>query len=196
MTRRLIIGVSLATGIALLVYYSAYWLSTQPVWTYSNASIIEQKGIPATNKRIIDLMHTKGRALAPDYKEVVCTEFVIEVIGNVSPLTKREMDAVNIITSGALVSLVSAGEPVSRGVQHALVTSGKGIIVAEAEDVVPGDFVQFWNIFHDKAYGHCGVVYDVNPGRSLTVYSSHPITEGFGIQKFLWPDKVYFVRLK
>jgi hypothetical protein len=68
--------------------------------------------------------------------------------------------------------------------------------IKESTDALPGDFVQFWNVFKGQAYGHCGIVLDIQPNKTITLYSSHPLTGGYGKQAYLWPDKIYFVRLK
>jgi hypothetical protein len=93
------------------------------------------------------------------------------------------------------VSLVENETDIAKGVQNALVSSGKGTAISLVE-VKPGDFVQFWSVTGGKAYGHCGIVSSISPEESITVYSSHPLTNGYGIQKFIWPDYTYFVRLK
>ncbi|NUQ22986.1 MAG: hypothetical protein HUU34_03470 [Saprospiraceae bacterium] len=77
-----------------------------------------------------------------------------------------------------------------------IIKGGKGIEIDKFKDVKPGDFVQFWNLFKDKEYGHCGIVLEIVPNESITVYSSHPVTNGYGKHKFLWPDKIYFARLE
>ena len=63
------------------------------------------------------------------------------------------------------------------------------------ETILFGDFVQFWNAYLGIPYGHCGVVFAVEPYKSLTIYLSLPVTGGYGKQKYLWPDHVFFVRL-
>jgi hypothetical protein len=83
-----------------------------------------------------------------------------------------------------------------KGVQTALVKNNKGIEIQDSTDVMPGDFVQFWNGFGGSSYGHCGIVSEIRPGESITLYSSHPITDGFGVQKFLWPSRLFVVRLR
>jgi hypothetical protein len=95
-----------------------------------------------------------------------------------------------------LDSLLQTESPIIKGVQTGLTLKNKGIQIDNSNEVMPGDFVQFWNQHNNKEYGNCGVVLEVEPNESLTIYSSHPMTDGYGKQKFLWPDKVYFVRLK
>jgi hypothetical protein len=100
------------------------------------------------------------------------------------------------VTNDDLKDLVDSEAEVIKGVQYALTHNQKGVAILNNAAVMPGDFVQFWNIYNRRAYGHCGIVMAIEPDETLTVYSSHPLTNGFGKQKFLWPDKVFFVRLK
>lgn len=174
-----------------------YWINTQPVWISEKRP--ENKVLteaPKKNIQIINLIEARGKELAPSYKRVVCTEFVINVIDQFGPLSKSEKNAIRILTPKNLDSLVHAESSIIKGVQTALMLENKGIQIDNINEVMPGDFVQFWNQYNKKEYGHCGVVLEVTPNESLIVYSSHPMTDGYGKQKFLWPDKVYFVRLK
>lgn len=174
-----------------------YWTQTQPVWIDSGrADSGARPGLPLRNLRVIELLEQNGNSLAPGYDEVVCTEFVIKAILPFTALSREDKERIRIITSEDLVPLIENDSPSIKGVQTALTLSNKGGEITNALDVLPGDFVQFWNLYDGKAYGHCGVVSDIDPGQSLTLYSSHPLTRGYGKQVFLWPDKVYFVRLK
>jgi hypothetical protein len=121
---------------------------------------------------------------------------VIKVIDKVKPLTRTEKNDIRIITDSQLDSLVEADSPIIKGVQTALLRNNKGIEVKDNSEVLPGDFVQFWKVFQGRAYGHCGIVLDIEPNKTLTLYSSHPFTGGYGTQEYLWPEKTYFVRLK
>lgn len=182
-------------GIILIAF--VFWFNTQPVWPVSKElSSEELEALPLTNKDVLNFIHQEGPSLAPTYESVVCTEFVIKVIDEFSPLTKIEKNDIRILTDSELDILVEADSPVIKGVQTALIKSKKGLEIKNAESVLPGDFVQFWNVFQGKAHGHCGVVLDIEPDKTLTLYSSHPSTNGYGTQKYLWPEKVYFVRLK
>lgn len=100
-----------------------------------------------------------------------------------------------IITDKNLVELIENDSACIKGLQTALLLNNKGIAIEQVANVLPGDFVQFWNIYGNKAYGHCGIVHTIKPGKSITVYSSHPVTQGYGIQKFSWPDKAFFGRM-
>jgi len=183
--------------IAGIFIFASYWINTQPVWIVDNEidnNALEK--LPLKNKRIVELIEVNGKDIAPNYKDVACTEFVIRVIDNFDPLTRGEKDDIRIITNKQLDSLINNESPIIRGVQTALLNGDKGIRIDKIEDIKPGDFVQFWNLYEGKEYGHCGVVFDINPNKTITLYSSHPLTDGYGKQAYLWPDKLYAVRLK
>ena len=174
-----------------------FWYNTQPVWvvrTEVDREVLDK--LPEKNKQLIELVEAKGWELAPTYRVAVCTEFVIKAINNLDTLSKTEKNDIRIITTDALDSLIDADAPVIKGVQTALLKSGKGTEIKELKDVLPGDLVQFWNVFQGKGYGHCGIVLGINPNKTITLYSSHPITGGYGKQAYLWPEKIYFARLK
>ena len=173
-----------------------YWINTQPVWVFNNPiEPVLLKTLPPKNKKIIELLEDKGAAFAPGYKEAVCTEFIISIIEEFDPLTNHEKNDIRIITTKDVGHLIQNDAAVIRGIQAALTYQGKGTVIKEHE-VLPGDFVQFWNIYQGKEYGHCGIVLDINLHKTISLYSSHPLTDGFGKQMYLWPDKLYFVRLK
>jgi hypothetical protein len=178
------------------VYFASYWINTQPVWILNSDAIHEFEGMPARNKQIIKFVEENGEALAPDYKQVVCTEFVIKVIEEFVPLITSEENKIRIITDEDIPAMLVKESPVIKGVHTSLVQANKGVEILQPEDVKPGDFVQFWNSYLGIPYGHCGVVFSVEPYKSIAVYSSHPVTGGYGKQKFLWPDHIFFVRLK
>ena len=195
MKRGIIIG--LIVSLTLVVTFGVFWFNTQPVWVVDKK--IEKEvldRLPIKNKKIIEFIEVKGPELAPTYKAAVCTEFVIKVINNLDPLTKTEKNDIRIMTNAELDSLIEAESPIIKGVQTALVKGGKGIEIKESMNVLPGDFVQFWNVFQGKGYGHCGIVLNIDPNKTITLYSSHPFTGGYGKQEYLWPEKIYFVRLK
>jgi len=157
--------------------------------------ITSLQAIPEKNQQILRLIKRKGASFAPTYESAVCTEFLIKVIVPFTPLSKSEMNAIRILTKEPLSTLIEKDAPVIKGVQTALEKSGKGIRIDIVENVKPGDFVQFWNSWFGYPWGHCGVVVSLVPHKSITMYSSHPNTNGFGKQTFLWPEKTYFVRL-
>jgi len=180
-----------------LFLFANYWTNTQPIGIVDER--IDDKflvKIPDKNRQIIQFIETSGKRLAPSYDEAVCTEFVIKVIDNFGPLTKKEKNNIRIITQEKIKDLINDNSPTIKGVQTALVQGDKGMEIGKIAGVKPGDFVQFWNVYNGKEYGHCGIVMNISPNESLTLYSSHPLTNGYGKQKFLWPDKLFFVRLK
>jgi hypothetical protein len=195
--KKVIILTCSALALVGMFFFASYWFNTQPVWvTDTKLERDALNDLPVKNKKIIELIEASGALIAPSYEAAVCTEFVIHVIDSLDTLTKKEKNDIRIITNEELNNLIAIESPLIKGVQTALVGSNKGIEVDKMENVKPGDFVQFWNVYQGKAYGHCGVVLNINPNRTLTLYSSHPFTNGYGKQKFWWPDKMYFVRLQ
>jgi hypothetical protein len=190
----LLIVIFLSLGAGL--YYGSYWVNTQPIQILNASAGGDSQNIPERNKQIIEFVEANGEVLAPDYKQVVCTEFVIRVIEKFRSLTTSEKNKIRIITDEDIPALVMNESPIIKGVHTSLIEAGKGIEVIQPEDVKPGDFVQFWNSYLGIQYGHCGVVFSVEPYKRIAIYSSHPATGGYGKQKFLWPDHIFFVRLR
>jgi hypothetical protein len=186
--------------VGIIVAFAAYgtwrWLSIQP----SHAEVVPYRpvaspSIPEKNQKLLAYIEANGRTVAPDYHEVVCTEFVIKVLDAFEPLTKQEKKDIRIITEDDLTELINADAAIIKGVQTALVKAGKGVVIDDPDKVLPGDLVQFWDTFYGGAWGHCGVVSQIEPNKTITLHSSHPFTGGYGIQTFNWPEKVFFVRL-
>jgi hypothetical protein len=197
MFNRIIILVISIAAIAALGVFVRYWVSIKPIWIVDGKveeSVLEK--LPPSNRDIIAFIEDSGRHIAPNYEDIVCTEFVTAVLDKFASLTVEEKRAIAIITEDDLGFLVANDSPIIRGVQRALSINNKGIALVNPEEVKPGDFVQFWNEYRGKQHGHCGVVLAVNPNKTLTVFSSHSLTKGYGKQMYLWPDKVYFTRLK
>lgn len=189
----------LFTGLIVLaapgIFFAWYWISTQPIQVLGADAISDVEDIPVRNKQILQFIEAKGKTLAPNYEQVVCTEFVIKVIEEFTSLTASEENKIRIITSEDIGSLLARQAPVIKGVHTSLIQANKGVNV-QPDDVKPGDFVQFWNSYFGKPYGHCGVVLDIDPYKTISIYSSHPVTGGYGKQKYWWPRQVYFVRLQ
>jgi hypothetical protein len=197
MKRKLLLVLTSGIIIVGLIFFGNYWINTQPIWLVNSKvdyKILDK--VPVKNKEVIYFIEANGRKIAPGYDAVVCTEFVIKIIDAFEPLTKEEKNLIRILTKEELGNLIRNDSSVIKGVQIALTKSNKGVEIPNSADVRPGDFVQFWNIYQGKEYGHCGIILDIDPNYSLTLYSSHPITDGYGKQMYLWPDKAYFVRLK
>ena len=184
--------------IGLTAFEAWRWKSIEPSTPAASVPIKTAKAppLPEKNKKILAYVEANGRTVAPEYHAVVCTEFLINVLDKFEPLTKKEKRDIRIITDEDLSDLIEKDAPIIKGVQTALVNSGKGIVIEDPADVLPGDLVQFWDTFYGGAWGHCGIVAQLEPTESLTLHSSHPFTSGYGIQQFEWPDKAFFVRLR
>jgi len=191
-----ILGIAvLSISLITFVVFSNYWVNTQPVGLMTGTQV-DLQSLPQKNRQIIQFVESNGRRIAPDYDEVVCTEFVIAVLNRFTHLTAVQKRNIRVITEDDLKTQVENDSPATKGEHTALAGNGSGMMITSSHDVRPGDFVQFWNIYQGKVYGHCGIVIDIQPNESIGLYSSHPMTNGFGKQKFLWPDKIYFVRLR
>lgn len=196
MMKRWLLLILIVSLIGAGLYFASYWIHTQPIQILNAHTVHDSEGMPTRNKQIIEFVEANGGALAPDYRQVVCTEFVIKVIENFVPLTTSEANKIRIITDEDIPTLLMKESPVIKGVHTSLIQANKGVEVIHPEDVKPGDFVQFWNSYLGIPYGHCGVVFSVESYKAISIYSSHPVTGGYGKQKFLWPDQIFFVRLK
>jgi hypothetical protein len=196
--KRIFITIMVGLTLTVIGLSCNYWINTQPVWVSKSKTVDKDLLLktPEKNVQIVNFIETHGQELAPNYEGAVCTEFVIKVINQFDNLSLNEKNTIRIITSKKLDSLILTDSPVIKGVQTALTKGKKGVEIDKIENVRPGDFVQFWNLYKDKEYGHCGIVLEIKPNESITVYSSHPVTNGYGKQKFLWPDKIYFARLE
>jgi hypothetical protein len=184
-----LLTISLIGVVGLIVVLVTIWFNTQPVWPVDRKiETYKLESLPVTNREVIELIQAEGRDLAPTYESVVCTEFVIKVIDKVKPLTKTEKNDIRIITDSQLDSLVDADSPIIKGVQTALLRSNKGIEIKESDEVLPGDFVQFWKVFQGRAYGHCGVVLELEPKKNTyTLFIS-------SIYRWLWDASVFVAR--
>lgn len=180
-----------------LCAFTHYWINTQPIAVVTHEIKIDTllPELPSRNKKIIEYIELHGQEISPTYETAVCTEFVIQVLEKFETLSAHERKLIRIITNENLADLVRGDSSIIKGVQTALLHKHKGIEIDSA-NVLAGDFVQFWTVYGNSAYGHCGIVLESKPGESITVYSSHPITHGYGKQTFGWPDKIYFARLK
>lgn len=154
--------------------------------------------IPPLNQRVLDTATTYGRMISPSYESSVCTEFVIGILGHFMDLTSE--DTVNIRIDQPRENLkevyrqIENGSPYPTGVVYALVSKGKGIEISDRNQVLPGDFVQFW---YPNSWGHCGIVAKIDvENKVLWLHSSYPSTEGYGVQPFHMPEYSRFVRLK
>lgn len=149
--------------------------------------------IPLRNQQVIDTIKKYGPIISPTYKKAVCTELVIPVIEKFHKLNKTDKNRIRIITGKNIQELIKEGSPIPKGVYYALTEKEIGEPVDILEDVLPGDFVQFWT----DTWGHCGVVKSIDAkNKTMQLYSSFPSTDGYGIQLFRIPDYCFFVRMK
>lgn len=152
-----------------------------------------QEEIPRKNKEVLEFVTTHGRDISPTYQTAVCTELVIAVLEHFISLTEEDKSRVRIITKEDVFEQIKLGSPVPKGVYYALTANSKGQAIDRMEDVKPGDFVQFWY----ESWGHCGIVDHIDlENKLLFLHSSFPSTDGYGIQEFIIPEEIYFVRLK
>ncbi len=149
--------------------------------------------LPARNKQVIDTIVKYGPKISPTYKKAVCTELVIPIVEKFYKLNKTDKSRVRIITDQNIQSLLKKDSSIPKGVYYALTEKGVGQPINDINDVLPGDFVQFWT----KTWGHCGVVKSINAtNNTMELYSSFPSTDGYGIQVFRIPEHSFFVRLR
>lgn len=150
--------------------------------------------LPVRNRQIIDTATIYGRQISPTYHSAVCTEYVIGVLSHFVALTPQDKSNIRIIVKEDVYGLIDNGSPQPKGVYHALTTNGMGVPVDDWNEVLPGDFVQFW---YPHSWGHCGIVHSIDvKERYMSLYSSMPSTDGYGIQEFAIPDYCFFVRLR
>ena len=130
--------------------------------------------------------------------QYVCTTFASKVLASAGYDVSRAIDKqVNIVidwkketgkpkpsakeTQAALASLVSQGDPRTKGVVLALVESGQGAEIKTGE-LEPGDFVQYWYQSGKKIAGHVVQVVEViAPGEKFKAHGSHGSKHGVGI---------------
>ena len=156
-------------------------------------SLTKQDTVPEKNRQVIDTIIKYGPLISPTYKKAVCTELVIPIIEKFYRLNKVDKSRIRIITNQDIQKLLKENSSVPKGLYYALTEKGIGQPVDSLQNVLPGDFVQFW----PETWGHCGVVKSVNiDNMTMELYSSFPSTDGYGVQRFRIPRHCYFVRLK
>lgn len=158
---------------------------------------VDSSNIPLRNKQILRYVAQHGREISPTYQSAVCTEYVIKVLNNFTKLTSKQKSQIRIITTQNLDSLLQKDSEITKGIYTALGDGKQGKKINEIDSVKAGDFVQFWNVYRGKLFGHCGIVRAVNTRKGIiSLYSSSPRTNGHGIQTYAIPEYIYFVRLK
>ena len=149
--------------------------------------------------------------------QYVCTTFASKVLSragyDITPAIDKQ---INIVidwkketgkakptakdTQNQLAKLVAERDPRTKGVVHALVSSGLGVEVAPNE-LMPGDFVQYWYRSGKHIAGHVVQVVDViAAGEKFKAHGSHGSKHGVGTitVKLKSPkmQRVYAVRPK
>ena len=158
-----------------------------------NTHILLTDAIPQRNKQVIDTIIKYGPIISPTYKKAVCTELVIPIIEKFHKLNKTDKTRIRIITDRDVQTLLKEDSLIPKGLFYALSEKGIGVPVDSLQNVLPGDFVQFWT----ETWGHCGVVKSIDiENRTMELYSSFPSTDGYGIQRFRITEYSFFVRLK
>lgn len=157
---------------------------------------VEEKStkiIPEKNKKIVDLVKKFGPEISPTYEKAVCTELVIQILEKSINLNETDKKRIRIITQENIQKLLNENSDIPKGVYFALNEKGIGIPINNHEDVIEGDFVQFWT----ETWGHCGIVKRIDSKKNeMELYSSFPSTNGYGIQNFNIPKYAFFIRLK
>jgi hypothetical protein len=163
---------------------------------YKNLEV-DSTNVPKKNKLILQFAHKHGAEISPTYHAAVCTEYVIKILSNFIPLSNKTKSDIRIITDQKIEDLLKSGSPIPKGIFTALINSKQGTAIEQIEEVKAGDFVQYWNGDRGKFVGHCGIVRAINIQKGIiSIYSSSPKTNGHGIQTYIIPEYIYFVRLK
>jgi hypothetical protein len=159
----------------------------------SNSIFAQHLIIPERNEQVIDSITKYGPAISPTYKKAVCTELLIKIIEKFHELNKKDKSRIRIITNEDIQTLLKSDSPIPKGIYHAFIEKGIGTPIDKIEDVLPGDFVQFWT----DTWGHCGVVKSIDlKSETMELYSSFPSTDGYGIQRFKIYKHSFFVRMQ
>lgn len=149
--------------------------------------------LPVKNKQVTEIVKKYGPEISSTYKKAVCTELVIKVLEKTTSLEEIDKKRIRIITNENIQELLKNNSEIPKGVYYALTEKGIGLPIKDKNEVLEGDFVQFWT----ETWGHCGIVKSIDvKNNKMELYSSFPSTNGYGIQKFNIPKHTFFVRLK
>lgn len=187
--------------LTLLVSVSVLFYCVPKARYYVNYALyknmdVDSTGLAEKNKAILRYAQKNGPTISPTYETAVCTEYLIRILNNFSKLNRDQKNKISIITNRDIEVLLKENSPIPQGVCYALTSSGLGTAVSR-EQVLAGDFVQFWNTWKGKTTGHCGIVRAVDHKKGLiSLYSSSPKTDGHGKQIYVMPDYIFFARLK
>ena len=166
---------------------------TQPSVVHPSEEQFVISELPKTNQSIIAAAKKYGPEISSTYEKAVCTEFVIQVLEKVQPLNATDKKRIRIITNQDIQQLLAANSDIPKGVYFSLIEKQIAIPIDNKNEVLEGDFVQFWT----ETWGHCGIVKSIDPIKNeMELYSSFPSTNGYGVQKFPIPTHSFFVRLK
>lgn len=190
--------------VVILVAIMAVFVMWMPIktksylykWIVNPEILVDSAGISNKNKLVLLTAEKYGKAISPTYEQAVCTEFVIGVLDKLEKITKATKQQVRIITNESLDSLYRSDARILKGVVCALEDAklGEEISLNEAK---AGDFFQFWDYYNGQIFGHCGILRGFDNNKVLmSAYSSAPSTNGFGIQTYVVPEKIFFVRLR
>jgi hypothetical protein len=144
-------------------------------------------------------------------KQIDCVQFVLAVVEDElrHSLDRKSRDQILIANLSAkervkLEELIADESNKIRGVQHALVASGRGEKIAPA-DARSGDIVQYWIMKSNGTwFGHAGILESVNEANGVyraRIFGAHASANGIATSSFSLrlngPNrKVFIVRLK
>lgn len=178
------------------------WLNYPRSIYYFNSLIysdldIDTVNIPLKNKSLLKFAEINGSSIAPTYEKAVCTEYLIQVLQNFCGVTPEIKKKIRIITKEDLNTMLSQDSVVTKGVYHALTSTGLGIPVDNPAEAKAGDLIQFWDYDSGEPYGHCGIIRAVDLEKGLiSLYSSARSTNGHDKQIYVLPKYMFIVRLK
>lgn len=113
---------------------------------------------------------------------------VIQILEKIEPLNKQDKKRIRIITNEDIQLLLKSNSDIPKGVYYALISKGIGVPIEDKNEILEGDFVQFWT----ETWGHCGIVKRVDlKSNTMELYSSFPSTSGYGIQTFNIPKNSF-----
>lgn len=163
---------------------------------YKNLEV-DSTGLPLKNKLILNYASEHGHAISPTYQKAVCTEYVIGIVSHFVKLSTKTKNEIRIITNQPIEDLLKYNSPITKGVYTALINNGVGVSINNINEVKAGDFFQYWDKINGNWYGHCGIVRALDTKKGIiSMYSSTNTTNGHGIQTYILPSYIYFVRLK
>lgn len=108
--------------------------------------------------------------------QLVCTTYVQQTLRdsgyNISGDVARQININTLKPGEDLKTLVASGDPRTKGVVHALASSGQGREVS-VSNVQPGDFVQYWYEKGGQMMGHSAQVVRVHPDGRVDLHGAH-----------------------